>query len=66
MKKITIEFDETDSYSMVLSKSKEAIQGSMKHLNIDENIRVKLDKGLKSGCITQRGRCIPFMEVIKL
>lgn len=65
MRKITIKFDETDSYSLVLDKAKESISGSMKHLNMNENITVELDKGLKHGCITQRGRIVPFMEVVR-
>lgn len=62
MKKITIEYDEDDTMSDVLYAAERALNSGSAHMKHDQNVKVNLDKGFKTGVITQKGVCVPFME----
>lgn len=62
MRKITIEFDESEDLTNVLWTTERVLSNCNNKFKTDRNIRVVLDKGLKSGVITQRGVCVPFMQ----
>lgn len=61
MRKITIEYDESDPVSYAIMRADQALRDNAFRLK-PGNIKVSFDKGLKVGMITQKGVSIVFME----
>ena len=62
MRKITIEFDESSHQETVMLETLMVIKDNRHRLKLNENIRVRWDKGMNSGVITQRGNVIALLR----
>lgn len=62
MRKITIEFDESSHQDTVMLETLVVIKDNRHRLKLNENIRVRWDKGMASGVITQRGNVIALLR----
>lgn len=62
MRKITIEFDESSHQDTVMLETLVVIKDNRHRLKLNENIRVRWDKGMNSGVITQRGNVIALLR----
>ena len=62
MRKITIEFDESSHQDTVMLETLVVIKDNRHRLKLNENIRVRWDKEMNSGVITQRGNVIALLR----
>ena len=62
MRKITIEFDASDDQDHVMYSTVVVLKANRYRLKLNENIKVRWDKGMNSGVITQRGTTIGLLS----
>ena len=62
MRKITIEFDESDDQDTVMLNTLMVIKDNRYRLKSNQNIRIRWDKTLRAGILTQRGNFITILR----